>query len=204
MALRKRFRDMPGQMDLFQYLEDLKNEKNELKQRLAEEHIEWAKNLVPLYVQSLMPSSFAYDRSELEGVALYGLAVAINKYDSRRNASFRTFASKVIRNELYKHIRKFKKSSSLRLEDCLQGSIDLSYQKQEEKMELLRCFSSLEEKTDSQAIKKGFACLRGIVKGIPIKQQAKEMGLSETQLYRYVNQARKALQEEFEREKATG
>ena len=86
---RRILSNFPGQITLEEYVKTL-------HAAMAEANYEWAKGLVRLFVKKL-GNGVAYETEELEGVALYGLAKAINLI-SAYNFNMRVLRSRPMHN----------------------------------------------------------------------------------------------------------
>lgn len=174
---RRIFCDFPGQITLEEYVKTL-------HAAMAEANYEWAKGLVRIFVNEL-GKGVAYETEELEGVALFGLAKAIKEFDSSHIA-FRTFASRVIHNELMDHLKRYSKKTlkTVALEEVMEMEDPRST---EELGIMLDAFLSVSQKEN---IKLGLYAMKMRSKGIKTKELQKRTGIPVSKWYQCIKEAK--------------
>ena len=178
--MRNKFMDFPGQITLEEYLETVKN-------AMAAANVTWAKGLVKLFVRDF-GKGIAFEQEELEGVALYGLARAIKEFDGSKVA-FRTFASKVIFNELMRHLSTYSRKSLKVI--GLDEVVDIPDQRPKEDLDQL--LDAMMGPVKDEMVKLGLYGLKMKVRGVKVKELEKRTGIPAKKWYRCMELARKEL-----------
>ena len=182
ITLRKKNEAFPGQITLEEYEKVVHNE-------MAVKNMEWAKGLVRFYVYDA-GEGVAYEKEELEGVALYGLALAIRTFDSNR-VSFRTYASKVIKNELMDHLNSYSKKSLKTV--GLETIENLPAKEEDESYDTL--LDLMIENCKDRSMRLGLYAIKERNKGITAKELEKRTGIPQGRWYYYTYMAREKLKE---------
>ena len=177
---RRILSNFPGQITLEEYVKTL-------HAAMAEANYEWAKGLVRLFVKKL-GNGVAYETEELEGVALYGLAKAINEFEVNRVA-FRTYAAHVIHNELMDHLNGYSKKTlkTVSLEEVMEMADPRSAEQLDETLD---CYLGTSKKEN---IKLGLYAMKMRTKGIKPKELHKYTGIPVSKWYQCIKEAKAEL-----------
>ena len=185
--MRKKYKNFPGQITLKEYWEDL-------KRFMAQEHYEWAKGLVHVFV--IRGNGPGFEEEELEAVALFALAKAIETFDYSRKIKFRTYASKLIHNELMSHCRSYVKNSigTISLEDMRERGEEVPIQDMASQMiDASDLFRGINTECMSNNGRLGIIALDCKMKGTRMKELSDIIGVDVPKLYRCINTAREEL-----------
>lgn len=184
ITLRKKNDEFPGQITLEEY-------EKVVHENMAAKNMAWAKGLVRLFVCDV-GDGVAYEKEELEGVALYGLALAIQTFDSDR-VNFRTYASKVIRNELMDHLNTYSKKT---LQTVELKTIE-NMPAREEDMDFDALLDSMIKNCKEKTVRLGLYAIKMRNKGITARELEQITGIPKGSWYYYIYMAREKLRSGF-------